>query len=60
MWKQAWQEVVNRHEGLRTEVHWEGRERPVQVVKRQVAVEMGEEDWSGLSGEDTSGGWRQS
>ena len=30
--KQAWQQVVNRHSVLRTEFHWQDTDKPLQVV----------------------------
>ena len=46
---QAWQKLVERHSVLRTSFHWEGLDKPVQVVHRQVAVPFEEHDWRGLS-----------
>ncbi|WPL15965.1 Linear gramicidin synthase subunit B [Thiorhodovibrio winogradskyi] len=36
--EQAWQEVVDRHEVLRTSFTWEGLDRPIQIVHAKVAV----------------------
>ncbi len=41
----AWEDLVARHSALRTEIHWQGMEKPVQVVMRQVALTWEEEDW---------------
>ncbi|HYG62355.1 MAG TPA: amino acid adenylation domain-containing protein, partial [Thermoanaerobaculia bacterium] len=47
-WQRAWQEVVRRHPALRTQLVWERREQPLQVVRREVELPWQELDWSGL------------
>ncbi|MES1243277.1 MAG: amino acid adenylation domain-containing protein, partial [Acidobacteriota bacterium] len=44
----AWEDLVARHPALRTEIHWQGLEKPVQVVQRRVALVWQEEDWTGV------------
>ncbi|ONI80244.1 hypothetical protein ALI22I_43490 [Saccharothrix sp. ALI-22-I] len=44
----AWREVVERTPVLRSRVVWEGVDRPLQVVERDVEVSIRELDWSGL------------
>ena len=51
-WSRAWQKVVERHQPLRTLFVWEGQSKPLQVVRRQVALPYQELDWSGLSTKD--------
>jgi amino acid adenylation domain-containing protein len=43
--EQAWRSVVDRHSILRTAIVWEGREKPLQVVLRQVKVRVNLQDW---------------
>jgi amino acid adenylation domain-containing protein len=49
---QAWQMAIDRHPALRTSIHWAGVEKPLQVVHRQVQLQMREEDWTTLSAEE--------
>ncbi|HEU4328001.1 MAG TPA: amino acid adenylation domain-containing protein [Roseiflexaceae bacterium] len=46
--RRAWQAVVQRHPILRTLFVWEGRERPLQVVRREVELPWQQFDWRGL------------
>lgn len=43
--RQAWQEVMHRHPVLRTSIHWEDLEKPLQVVRQQVELPWKQEDW---------------
>jgi amino acid adenylation domain-containing protein len=45
---QAWQDVVDRHEALRTSFAWKGVSRPVQVVAKHAQVPFTEIDLRGL------------
>ena len=45
----AWQKLVERHPVLRSSFHWEGIEKPVQVVHRQVQLPVDVEDWRRLA-----------
>ncbi|NWC00353.1 amino acid adenylation domain-containing protein [Pseudomonas gingeri] len=44
--RQAWAEVVERHELLRTSFVWKQQKRPMQVVHKQVELPITYEDWS--------------
>ncbi|TCP58033.1 amino acid adenylation domain-containing protein [Tumebacillus sp. BK434] len=50
--QEAWQDVTGRHAALRTEIHWQGLEKPVQVVYKQVTVPFAHLDWRGLTAEE--------
>ncbi|MBT5903247.1 MAG: amino acid adenylation domain-containing protein [Opitutaceae bacterium] len=49
--ERAWQVVVDRHPALRTSFQWEGLEKPLQIVHRQVAVPLVTEDWGSDGGD---------
>jgi hypothetical protein len=42
----AWLQNIQRHEVLRTSVHWENLEKPVQVVHREAVLPFTFRDWS--------------
>ena len=44
--KNAWLQNIQRHEVLRTSVHWENLEKPVQVVHKEVLLPLTFHDWS--------------
>ncbi|MDQ3746801.1 MAG: condensation domain-containing protein, partial [Acidobacteriota bacterium] len=48
----AWRQIVDRHPVLRTSFHWEGIEKPLQVVHRSVSLPWDEVNLSG--GEEAS------
>lgn len=43
----AWRQVFESHPALRTSFHWDGLDKPVQVVHRDVMPPARFEDWSG-------------
>ena len=43
--RRAWEETIERHAALRTTFHWQGLEKPVQVVSRRVELPWEERDW---------------
>jgi len=49
--KWAWEQLVARHEVLRTSFVWEEVDRPVQVVQRRVELPWRELDWCGIAPE---------
>ncbi|MEH2435909.1 MAG: amino acid adenylation domain-containing protein [Nostoc sp.] len=50
--EQAWQQVVAQHSILRTAFVWEQLAEPLQVVYRQVDVNLNSHDWQQLSAQD--------
>lgn len=46
--RRAWESVVARHGALRTAFAWEGLKKPVQVVRRDVALPWYQHDWRHL------------
>src|SRR5437588_10732931 len=42
----AWQGVIDRHSILRTSFLWEELDQPQQIVHRQVALPLVQDDWS--------------
>ncbi len=47
--RQAWQQIVDRHSVLRTSFYWEDLDKPVQVVHRRGALSLEQQDWRDLS-----------
>ena len=41
----AWRQNIQRHQSLRTSVHWENLEKPVQVVHSKVPLPFTFYDW---------------
>ena len=50
----AWNKVMARHQLLRAGFVWEGLDRPVQVIGREVALPSSSEDWRGVPGPQRS------
>ena len=44
--KKAWRETFQRHESLRTSIHWENLENPVQVIHKETKLPFTFYDWS--------------
>lgn len=49
--RKAWQTLVDRHSVLRTAIVTKGQKEPVQVIFRNIAFKVKQEDWRGLSDE---------
>ena len=47
--KQAWQQVVNRHPALRTAFLWQGLDKPLQIVLREIPLRFTDLDWRDVS-----------
>ncbi|MET0649944.1 MAG: amino acid adenylation domain-containing protein, partial [Pyrinomonadaceae bacterium] len=54
----AWRQTVERHPGLRTCFHWDGLEKPLQVVHRNVELRWDELDLSGVEEAEALERWR--
>ena len=46
--EQAWQQILSRHQILRASFHWEGLEKPVQVIHQQARLPFHMHDWRAL------------
>ena len=44
--KQSWELVIQRHQALRALFLWEGRQRPLQVIRSRVEVVWSTADWT--------------
>ncbi len=44
--EKAWIQIINRHESLRTSIHWENIEKPVQLVRSYVELPLSYQDWT--------------
>lgn len=44
--QKAWRQNIKRHEVLRTSMHWENLEKPLQVVHKEVLLPLTFLDWS--------------
>ncbi|MDQ1081787.1 non-ribosomal peptide synthetase [Pseudoroseomonas cervicalis] len=49
LFHQAWQDVVDRHAILRSDMRWEKLERPVLVTYRKTPLSLQRLDWSAMS-----------
>jgi non-ribosomal peptide synthetase component F len=49
---EAWKAVVQAHPALRTSFHWQGLDKPLQVVHRHVDLPVHRHDWSDVSHEE--------
>jgi amino acid adenylation domain-containing protein/non-ribosomal peptide synthase protein (TIGR01720 family) len=49
--ERSWQQVVERHDLLRSSFHWEDLTEPVQIVHRNAKMPFVRHDWRGLSTE---------
>ncbi|MDZ8090959.1 MAG: amino acid adenylation domain-containing protein [Nostoc sp. DedQUE05] len=50
--EQAWQQVVARHSILRTAFVWQQLAQPLQVVYRQLEINLNRHDWQQLSSQE--------
>jgi amino acid adenylation domain-containing protein len=55
----AWELAIERHPALRTFFTWEGRERPLQVVRTRVALHVEVVDWTSLEEPDQLTRWNE-
>lgn len=46
--ERAWQQTLLRHAALRSSIHWEKIEKPVQVVQKKVPLPLQQYDWRTL------------
>src|ERR687884_1826902 len=59
LFHQAWQKLVERHSILRTSFHWEGLDKPVQVVHDKVTLPWTYQDWRSLDAALLAGKWQE-
>ena len=50
----AWEAAVRAHPAMRTSFHWEGLDRPLQVVHRELPLPVSHHDWSDVDSEQVS------
>ncbi|HCF27098.1 MAG TPA: non-ribosomal peptide synthetase, partial [Cyanobacteria bacterium UBA11049] len=50
--ERAWQRVVAHHPPLRTSFHWEGLDKPLQVVHKKAQLPLEQLDWRGINPEE--------
>lgn len=53
----AWECAAARHAAFRTFFAWEGRERPLQVVRAQVTFDASNDDWRTLDADAQAAQW---
>jgi amino acid adenylation domain-containing protein len=59
LFRRAWQKLVERHPVLRTSFHWEGLDKPVQVVHDQVTLPWIYQDWSSNGAQPLDDKWQE-
>ncbi|HEU5130961.1 MAG TPA: condensation domain-containing protein, partial [Pyrinomonadaceae bacterium] len=52
LFENAWQQVISRHEILRTSFAWKRVSKPLQAVWHEVALPIQQEDWRSVSSQE--------
>src|SRR5678816_2693681 len=52
LFEKALQQVISRHEILRTSFAWKRVSKPLQAVWREVVLPIQQEDWRGVSSQE--------
>jgi amino acid adenylation domain-containing protein/non-ribosomal peptide synthase protein (TIGR01720 family) len=47
--RDSWQHVIDRHDVLRSSLHWQGLDHAVQIVHKDVRFTLTEDNWSHIS-----------
>lgn len=50
--ERAWERVVAHHPPLRTSFHWDGLDKPLQVVHKKAQLPLEQLDWRGINPEE--------
>lgn len=55
--EKAWEQVSKRHAVLRTTIHWENLEKPMQIVHQEKSMHIIFHDWTNFSKEERKIEW---
>ncbi|MEC9375345.1 MAG: non-ribosomal peptide synthase/polyketide synthase, partial [Pseudomonadota bacterium] len=49
IFEESWKYLIKKYDVLRSSLHWQGLEKPVQIVHKEIEFALKQDDWSDIS-----------